>query len=106
MAFGVGRHFGFLHDAAINETTSSPIMVAEHPGLAARDAVTLVVNDQGGRPQRIRVPLVEGRRLGAQFAETPGWSESPELTRQLNEQGLGLTRAVVTPPCTSNSRIS
>lgn len=53
------------------------------------DAVTLVVNDRQGRPQRFEVPLVEGSRLGAGFADAPQWS-SPELHRQLKQQGLGL----------------
>lgn len=58
---------------------------------AVGDAVTLVVNDHAGRPQRIRVPLVEGHNLGGQFVDTPGWTEAPELTRQLHERGLGLS---------------
>lgn len=53
------------------------------------DAVTLVVNDHRGVPQRVSVPLVEGRVLGKQFSEVPNWS-SPELARQLDERGLGL----------------
>ncbi|MCC6492988.1 MAG: hypothetical protein IT424_08200 [Pirellulales bacterium] len=64
---------------------------AAAPGLPTGDVITLVAHDASGRPQRIRVPLVEGRALGSQFAETPAWSAAPELTRQLDQQGLDLT---------------
>jgi hypothetical protein len=57
----------------------------EHAG----DAVTLVVDDRRGIPQRVIVPLLEGRELGREFADTPHWS-SPALVRRLNEQGLDL----------------
>ena len=51
--------------------------------------MTLVVNDRNGVPQRIEVPLVEGRQLGQAFGDVPHWS-SPELDRQLDERGLDL----------------
>jgi hypothetical protein len=54
------------------------------------DAVTLVLNDARGVPHRIEAPLVEGSRLGENFAEAPLWSESPELQRRLGEKGLGV----------------
>jgi hypothetical protein len=53
------------------------------------DAVTLVVNDRQGRPQRVETSLVEASRLGAGFADAPQWS-SPQLHQQLRQQGLGL----------------
>ncbi|RIK83210.1 MAG: hypothetical protein DCC67_06150 [Planctomycetota bacterium] len=67
--------------------------VAVQPPLAETstgEALTLVVSDATGRPQRIRVPLVEGRALGRHFADTPEWSSAPELARQLGQRGLGL----------------
>jgi hypothetical protein len=99
MAFGLGRHLAPKNSPAIsrNDGASPQIVISPQiadnvpPAAPGGDAVTLVVNDQRGVPHRLQVPLVEGRRLGAQFADTPRWSESPELTRQLNEQGLGLT---------------
>jgi len=54
------------------------------------DAITLVVNNEQGVPQRVHIPLVEGRYLGRQFAEAPQWSSSPELRKRLELQGLGL----------------
>jgi hypothetical protein len=92
IAFGLGQHFTSRSSSPGASSENARQMAAiDTPAPASGDAVTLVVNDPQGVPHRVRVPLVEGRRLGAQFAETPTWSESPELTRQLNEQGLGLT---------------
>jgi anti-sigma-K factor RskA len=53
------------------------------------DAITLVVHDASGRPQRMQVPLVEGSRLGEQFGASPQWA-APEIRRQLAEQGIDL----------------
>jgi hypothetical protein len=53
------------------------------------DAITLVVNSPDGRPQRVQIPLIEGRRLGEQFAESPRWAD-PEVQRELAERGLDL----------------
>jgi hypothetical protein len=91
VAFGLGRHFAYRDASLRDRIASHQALAVADQAPASGDAVTLVVNDQQGVPHRVRVPLVEGRRLGAQFADTPTWSESPELTRQLNEQGLGLT---------------
>jgi hypothetical protein len=54
------------------------------------DAVTLVLNDTQGAEHRVQLPLVEGRRLGENFAEAPLWSASPELQRSLGERGFDL----------------
>jgi hypothetical protein len=103
VAFGLGRQLGTSEQVSIadiqNQRTQSsqlaevpkhlPPELENNPAQIG-DAVTLVVNDHRGVPQRVRVPLVEGRRLGQQFAETPEWSNSPELARQLNDHGLGL----------------
>jgi hypothetical protein len=53
------------------------------------DAVTLVVQDRTGAPQRVRVPLVEGSRLGQEFADSPQWA-APGVRQQLAEQGFDL----------------
>lgn len=100
VAFGLGRQSGVMHSAnkPVNQQIASapatiPNNKAELPRLdrtARGDAVTLVVNDRNGVPQRIEVPLVEGRQLGRAFGDVPQWS-SPELDRQLDEHGLDLT---------------
>jgi hypothetical protein len=98
VAFGLGRQSGVMRSA--NEPASQQIASApavpnhksESPQLertARGDAVTLVVNDRNGVPQRIEVPLVEGRQLGQAFGDVPHWS-SPELDRQLDERGLDI----------------
>jgi hypothetical protein len=98
VAFGLGRQSGVMRSASeptsqqiastpavSNDKTDSPRLERAARG----DAVTLVVNDRDGVPQRIEVPLVEGRQLGQAFGDVPQWS-SPELDRRLDEQGLDL----------------
>jgi hypothetical protein len=98
VAFGLGRQSGVMR--SVNDSTAPQIASApavpnnktEMPQLERTnrgDAVTLVVNDRNGVPQRIEVPLVEGRQLGRAFGDVPHWS-SPELDRQLDERGLDL----------------
>jgi anti-sigma factor RsiW len=53
------------------------------------NVVTLVVQDQNGKPQRVRVPLVEGSRLGQAFADSPQWA-APAVREQLQQQGIDL----------------
>jgi len=98
VAFGLGRQSGVMRSAsepASQQIASAPAVPNNKPEMprlerAARgDAVTLVVNDRDGVPQRIEVPLVEGRQLGQAFGDVPQWS-SPELDRRLDEQGLDL----------------
>ncbi len=99
VAFGLGRQSGVMRSASEpasqRRSLSAPAVPndkADSPRLerAARgDAVTLVVNDRDGVPQRIEVPLVEGRQLGQAFGDVPHWS-SPELDPQLDEHGLDL----------------
>jgi hypothetical protein len=96
VAFGLGRQMG------VNRSANSPApQIASAPPIGAPspappvgrsvsgDAVTLVVNDRNGVPQRIEVPLVEGRQLGSAFGDVPNWS--PEIGRRFDEQGLDLT---------------
>jgi hypothetical protein len=103
LAFGLGRQLGSSERnvlATLQSDSTQLADVAKAPkklppaaqpkSLSTGDAVTLVVNNHEGVPQRIRVPLVEGRHLGEQFAEAPEWSHSPELTKHLSERGLGL----------------
>jgi hypothetical protein len=103
LAFGLGRHLGSSNQsvlanlqndgaklADVAETSKKLPPVVQPKPLSTGDAVTLVVNNHEGVPQRVRVPLVEGRHLGQQFADTPEWFSSPELARQLNERGLDL----------------
>lgn len=96
VAFGLGRQSGMMRSGghATNQIASSPQEKSDaarlDKGGARGDTVTLVVNDRHGAPQRIEVPLVEGRQLGASFGDVPHWSVSPELMRKLDEQGLDL----------------
>jgi hypothetical protein len=100
LAFGLGRQVGVgersqLDDLQIADSTGPSANSADHgPGErlegSTNDMVTLVVNDHRGVPQRVKVPLVEARQLGAEFAEVPTWT-SPELLRRLDQHGLGLT---------------
>lgn len=98
VAFGLGRQSGVMRSASeptSQQIASAPAVPNDKAGSsrlerATRgDAVTLVVNDRDGVPQRIEVPLVEGRQLGRAFGDVPQWS-SPELDRRLDEQGLDL----------------
>jgi anti-sigma factor RsiW len=99
VAFGLGRQLGVgeradLHQVRLAEAQkpTAPSVNSSDDGQATTgDAVTLVVNDRRGVAHRLQVPLVEGRRLGEEFSETPNWSSSPELARRLSEQGLDLT---------------
>ena len=80
----------------------SPLLVAEQPTSSAPrpqheaaplpddDAITLVVQDHAGVPRRVRVPLVEGNQLGAQFADSPQWA-APHVREQFEREGLDLT---------------
>lgn len=95
VAFGLGRQLGVGERAELNEAQLAGVEEAApdpranvgEERLPTGDAVTLVVNDHHGVPQRVSVPLVEGRRLGAHFSETPNWS-SPELVQRLDARGL------------------
>lgn len=93
VAFGLGRQSGITRHgeqlAPQLATSTDPKPPAAQPAKHG-DTVTLVVNDRHGAPQRIEVPLVEGRQLGAGFGEIPHWSGSPELMRRLDEKGLDL----------------
>jgi anti-sigma factor RsiW len=97
LAFGLGRQVGVAERenfqriqlaAGVGHSEASPDARLAEPA-PGENAVTLVVNDTHGVPRRLTVPLVEGRQLGAEFADTPNWS-SPELARRLDERGLGI----------------
>jgi hypothetical protein len=53
------------------------------------DAITLVVRSRDGAPQRVEVPLVDGSRLGEQFAASPQWADAV-VRDQFEKQGLDL----------------
>jgi hypothetical protein len=99
VAFGLGRQSGVMRstsEPSSQRIASAPVAVPNNKTDSPRlertnrgDAVTLVVNDRNGVPQRIEVPLVEGRQLGQAFGDVPHWS-SPELDRQFDERGLDL----------------
>lgn len=88
VAFGLGWRMNqadFPVKSPGEQIASVPANVDENG-----DALTLVVHDSAGNPQRVRVPLVEGSRLGDQFADAPGWSAPVELRQQLGKRGLDL----------------
>lgn len=58
-------------------------------GSGADDAITLVVRNEDGQPQRVRVPLWEGERLGQAFADAPQWAV-PAVQKEFAERGLDL----------------
>lgn len=68
---------------------AAPRGAAEAAPAGEADAVTLVVHDSRGVPQRVRVPLVEGRQLGQQFEGTPHWA-APAVRQRLAERGVDL----------------
>ena len=67
-----------------------PAPPAENARQHHGDAVTLLVRDDAGRPQRVRVPLVEGTQLSQAFADAPAWSIPPQLRQVLDQRGLDL----------------
>lgn len=89
VAFGLGRQ--------LSTSPKGDVVLAEAPvsdaAPAARaldaDAVTLVVHDRNGVPQRMQVPLVEASTLGKQFADAPHWAP-PAMKEKLAQQGLDL----------------
>jgi hypothetical protein len=95
-AFGLGRFLDQPPQERLGppqvamQSPSEPPAIAEPAPPRGGDFVTLVVNDHHGKPQRVEIPLVEGQRLGNQFAQEPAWSEAPELARRLDRQGLGV----------------
>ena len=100
VAFSLGWRMNGRHDVGdaellVGSGTPSTARNATAPSEAAAarlpdaDAITLVVHDASGRPQRMQVPLVEGSRLGEQFGASPQWA-APEIRRQLAEQGIDL----------------
>jgi hypothetical protein len=79
-------------DLAIDSPAAPSVVgpaAADARRLPDADAITLVVQDRTGAPQRVQVPLVEGRQLGDQFGESPQWAD-PAVRRRLAEQGLDL----------------
>jgi hypothetical protein len=97
LAFGLGRQMGGSRsfdrpagpaELAV-EAPSAPAGAGSDRALSDADAITLIVHDSQGVPQRVQVPLVEGRRLGRLFADAPLWA-APEIRERLAEQGLDL----------------
>jgi hypothetical protein len=90
VAFGLGRQLS-------TSPNSGEVLLAEAPVNGAApadreigpdaDAVTLVVHDRNGVPQRMQVPLVEASTLGKQFADAPHWA-APEMKKKLAQQGV------------------
>lgn len=90
IAFGLGQWMGGpslpTDSALVAEAPTQASGAHEAAPLSDENAVTLFVQDHQGRPQRVQVPLVEGNRLGEQFADAPQWA--PAMRQQFEEQGL------------------
>jgi hypothetical protein len=92
VAFGLGWQANgpaASPDVQVAVDSPRPTPLVEGLPSAGDDAVTLVVHNQNGEPQRVRVPLVEGRRLGQAFADAPQWA-APAVREYLQERGLDL----------------
>jgi hypothetical protein len=94
LAFGLGSQLRWQRGVTAIDNPGiavAPPAAPEAQQLGGKgDAVTLVLNDTQGAEHRVQLPLVEGRRLGENFAEAPLWSASPELQRRLGERGYEL----------------
>jgi hypothetical protein len=96
LAFGLGTHLRWprgvtsIDDASVAVAPPAAPAPEAHAAGPQADAVTLVLNDSSGAQHRIQAPLVEGSRLGDDFADAPQWTNSPELQRRLREKGLGV----------------
>jgi anti-sigma factor RsiW len=91
MAFGLGwqlRQPAARQGMELAIDSPPPPQTVER-GLSNGDAITLVVQNQHGQPQRVRVPLVEAAQLGQQFASAPQWAV-PAVREQFEERGLDL----------------
>lgn len=89
-AFGLGWQIRGARAPLGDAPAAPPLAVAPPLDGSARDAVTLVVQDEAGQPQRIRIPLVDGSELGGPFAAQPQFAAPPQLRERLQEQGLDL----------------
>ncbi|MCA9237501.1 MAG: hypothetical protein KDA44_18630 [Planctomycetales bacterium] len=100
VAFGIGWQFSLraldgprgaellAGDPPQSTTPQQPEPAA--PQLDPRDAVTLVVRDASGAPQRLRIPLVEAERLGGALADANAWQPPAPLRERLRDNGLDL----------------
>jgi hypothetical protein len=100
VAFGLGRQWsgrGSAPPSYLAEGPTVPIDSAPSPDKVGPeralahdlDAVTLIVQDRTGAAQRVRVPLVDGSRLGQEFADSPQWA-APGMRQRLAEHGYDL----------------
>jgi hypothetical protein len=88
VAFGVGWQMrGSDSQAPINEQVASDNIANKE--VNSRDAVTLLVKDDQGKQQRLRLPLVDGPELEGQIVELSP-QVSPEMRASLQNRGLDL----------------
>jgi hypothetical protein len=90
VAFGVGWGVrGSDSDQPVNQQlatdNAAPAQLAAPTQVDTRDAVTLLVKDDQGKQQRLRLPLVDGPELEGQLVEI-----SPETRANLQNRGLDL----------------
>jgi endonuclease YncB( thermonuclease family) len=90
VAFGVGWGVrGSDSDQPLNEQLAGenavPQQLAAPAQLDSRDAVTLLVKDDQGKHQRLRLPLVDGPELEGQLVDI-----SPEARASLQNRGFDL----------------
>jgi hypothetical protein len=94
VAFGVGWQMrGLDSPVPINEPASINEQVAADntatKRIDSRDAVTLIVKDDQGKHQRVRLPLVDGPELEGQIVELSP-QVSPQMRASLQNRGLDL----------------
>jgi hypothetical protein len=93
VAYGLGWQMnGPASTGDANLVVQAPPSSAKEDGAARLpddDAITLVVQDRAGHPRRVQIPLVEGHRLGDEFADAPQWAV-PVVRREFAKQGLDL----------------
>jgi hypothetical protein len=88
VAFGVGWQMrGSDSQAPINEQVASDNIANKE--VNSRDAVTLLVKDDQGKQQRLRLPLVDGPELEGQIVELSP-QVSPKMRASLQNRGLDL----------------
>jgi hypothetical protein len=89
VAFGVGWGVrGGDSDQPVNQQLASDNAVSVQPApqqLDSRDSVTLLVKDESGKHQRVRLPLMDGPELEGQLVDI-----SPEARASLQNRGFDL----------------
>jgi hypothetical protein len=90
LAFGIGWKMNSpraIIPAQQDIASNSPPI--QQPFADSRDALTLVVQDTQGKPQRVRVPLIDAAALGDQWAEDSA-NVPIDVRTELRDRGFDL----------------